>query len=135
MKPNQKEYDNLAGATEEYEVLHRLDADHLVITSPEKIKWQSRGGFIEATGEVFAHDVEVANVSGCGDTVAAVLLLEYIKNGSDIASAVELANWAASRVVQQERTGHLTIKDLEEFADSPEAVASRNDKRGEARWN
>ena len=41
--------------------------------------------------------------------------MEYIRNGGSIAEAVRLANWGASCVVQQERTGHLTLSDLEEF--------------------
>lgn len=112
MKPNQKEYNKLADEEHPGDCLDALECNHFVITRDIGIKWWSAN---RLSGQILAHPVEVANVSGAGDAVAAVLLMEYIKNGGDIEGAVELANWGASKVVQQERTGHLTIEDLEEF--------------------
>lgn len=112
IKPNREEYRKLA-RQESYRIECReLDVDHLVITSIDGIIYNSRHG---EPGSVKSHPVEVANVSGCGDAAAAVMLMEYIRNGNKIEGAVKLANWAASKVVQRGRTGHLDIKDLEEF--------------------
>lgn len=90
----------------------QVGAEYLVITLGDRgMYWTAEGD----EGSVEAHKVEVANVSGCGDAAAAVMLLEYIKSG-DIERAVTLANYAASRIVQRERTGYLDIKEIEEFS-------------------
>lgn len=109
MKPNQKEYDAVEGRGNIDPSHWGLEFEHLVITSEAGMKWNSRNG---DSGKVDAHPVEVANVSGCGDAAAAVMALEYVRSNHDIEQAVKLANWAASRVVQRERTGHLDIEDL-----------------------
>ena len=116
MKPNQKEYDAAEGRGNIDPGHWGLEFEHLVITSEGGMKWNSRNG---DSGEVDVYPVEVVNVSGCGDATAAVILMEYIRNGNDIEGAVKLANWAASRVVKQERTGHLSVDDLEAFINEP----------------
>jgi rfaE bifunctional protein kinase chain/domain len=62
-----------------------------------------------------AHNVEVADVTGAGDEVMAVLTLEYLRT-KDIMKAAELANVAGSLVVQKHRTVRLTSKELWEAA-------------------
>lgn len=125
MKPNQKEFDAAEGRGNIESGHWGEEFEHLVITSENGMKWNSRNQdnvYAEGdSGEVDAHPVEVANVSGCGDAVAAVMLLEYICNGNNIEGAVKLANWAASRVVQRDRTGHLDIKDLLEYKERGDA--------------
>ncbi len=132
MKPNMKEYEALVDpGLSSKGFFEKLDCEHLVITNETGIIWRCRN---EEWGEVDAYPVEVANVSGCGDSVAAVMLLEYIRNsrglrasdaeGNKIEGAVKLANWAASKVVQRDRTGHLEIEDLIEYKE-------RGDEQGD----
>lgn len=125
MKPNEKEWEILHDSNEGINsFFYRMDADYLVITSDQGMKWWSRGGL--HAYKVDAHPVEVANVSGCGDAAAAVMALEYVRSDHDIEQAVKLANWAASRVVQRERTGHLEIDDLEDFINERGDVTKSN---------
>lgn len=116
VKLNDKEWDNLSDSNEsDIGFFERMEIDHLVMTSKKGINWYTDD---MKKGFVCSHDVEIANVSGAGDVVAAVLLLEYIRDGvnhlqvKSIENAVKLANWGASKVVQQKHTGHLTVDDL-----------------------
>lgn len=118
MKPNQKEYDKLAEGDSMELTREKLECEAFVVTSEHGMHFTTESG----TGFLPAHPVEVANVSGCGDAAAAVMALEYVRSNHDIERSVKLANWAASRVVQRERTGHLDIKDLEEFYERGETT-------------
>ncbi len=122
MKPNRMEYDNLVDpGLSSIGFFEKMQCRHLVVTGKKTINWYSDD---MTKGHAHTHKVEVANVSGCGDAVAAVLMLEYIRSNGDtyygdIEQSVKLANWAASKIVQQERTGHLSVEDLEAFINEP----------------
>jgi len=64
--------------------------------------------------DIPGREVEVADVTGAGDTAMAVLSLEYLRNGGDIVKAAYLANYACSLVVQKRGTAVVTVEELME---------------------
>ena len=91
----------------------RLKVDSVVITRGEHGMWVSQAG---VDGHLPAVAREVADVTGAGDTVIAVLALA-IAAGATLAEAARLANRAAGIVVGKFATSTVTTGEiLENFA-------------------
>ena len=110
-KPNQAEWEKCNQSISTVPPLY----ENLVITKGSE-------GMCVATKEdqwdkysytIPAHKVEVSDVTGAGDTCIAVMTLEYLRTG-DILQACELANLAASLVVQKHRTASVSVEELKE---------------------
>jgi bifunctional ADP-heptose synthase (sugar kinase/adenylyltransferase) len=74
---------------------------------------RSFGGEVES---IPAHKVDIADVTGAGDTVMAVLVLEYLRT-NDIMRAARLANVAGALAVQVHGTAQITVEELVEAAE------------------
>lgn len=89
--------------------------EHMIIT-------KGADGLDVHSGDVFrdiyAYPVAVADTTGAGDTVMAVLTLEYLRTG-DIFKSAELANYAGSLAVQKHGTAQLTVDDLMRVLPTP----------------
>jgi D-beta-D-heptose 7-phosphate kinase/D-beta-D-heptose 1-phosphate adenosyltransferase len=120
IKPNLKELGEAAGMTvasaSEQEaaarhLLGQIDVEHLLVTcGAAGMLLASRGGEV---WRLAAWTREVFDVSGAGDTVAAVIAAG-IGSGSDIHQAVEAANVAAGIVVGKHGTAVATPAEIVE---------------------
>lgn len=118
LKPNDKRASAAMGMPAETEsdlndismaITSRLNVHHLLLTRGKK------GMYLRSFGEepvhIPAHYVEVSELSGAGDTAGATLALG-IAAGLNIARAAEIANVAASLVVQKSGTSVCTPLEL-----------------------
>jgi D-glycero-beta-D-manno-heptose-7-phosphate kinase len=87
---------------------HRLKVDSVVITRGEHGMWVSQAG---VDGHLPAVAREVADVTGAGDTVIAVLALA-IAAGATLAEAARLANQAAGVVVGKFGAATVTAREI-----------------------
>jgi D-beta-D-heptose 7-phosphate kinase/D-beta-D-heptose 1-phosphate adenosyltransferase len=114
-------------------LLQRYDLDHLVVTcGGDGLVVVSRDGFEVVT----ALSRPVADVTGAGDTVAAVLALA-LGSGADARTAARLAYFAAGLVVEKVGTagvsGDELLRRLE--ATAPRKIVSREELRQRrAQW-
>ncbi len=88
---------------------HRLDCQFAIITRGEQgitaVEKRRRGFHIPALSH------EVFDVTGAGDTAAALLILSLSASAS-LKEAVTLANTAASLVIEKVGTAHVTLSEL-----------------------
>lgn len=118
-KPNEAEADRVikhgSYAEQAWKAAHKVDCDWCVLTLGSQGmvigSKTDEEGHTDFPPRIEAKAVPVSNVCGAGDTVSAVLALEYLRT-KDIFKAAELANYAASLVVQKPRTGTVTVEEL-----------------------
>jgi D-beta-D-heptose 7-phosphate kinase/D-beta-D-heptose 1-phosphate adenosyltransferase len=118
LTPNRKEFSEAtrsrADTTAEIaasaqEVLHLAECDALLVTQSERgMTLVPRGG---AAIHVPAHQVKVRDVSGAGDTVAAVLAV-LLASGADWEVALRAANAGAAVAVGKQGTATVTLDEL-----------------------
>lgn len=112
LTPNLKEGIEMTGLTDPREVAKKLsqefDADIFLTLGADGIHIFSRTG---AEKRVPSKKVKVFDVSGAGDTVAAVAVLGIL-GGLQMEEAAALANHAAAVVVQKSGTAVLTADEL-----------------------
>lgn len=92
-------------------ISQELDAKYVVIT---RGKYGMYVTDTSNTGEAEllpAHEVEIADIAGAGDTAIAVMTLEYLDTG-DIMKAAQVANLACSLVVQHSGVVPICLKEL-----------------------
>ncbi len=95
------------------ECIEKLGVENLVVTGgPQGIRVCT----LDRSVGFDAHKVELADVTGAGDTVMSVLSLEYLRTG-DIFQAAALANYAGSLAVRHNGTYQVTVGDLEGFGE------------------
>lgn len=119
-KPNEAEASGIPGSYHEeaWCIAHKVDCEWCVLTLGSNgmiigSKTDEKG-HTDFPPRIEARVVPVSNVCGAGDTVSAVLALEYLRT-KDIFKSAELANYAASLVVQKPRTGTVTVEELINF--------------------
>ena len=117
LKPNMARLASVLGSEDDVEdmarvVRRQLLCDALVVT-------EGASGMIVCSENGLVHVparlVRVSELSGAGDTVAAVLALG-LSAGLDIVEAAKLANLAASVVVSKSGTATVTVQELAELA-------------------
>lgn len=92
VKINEKEYnENL-----KYSARPQQFCENLIVT-----RGSNGSELIKTKQLISAPKVEVANVSGAGDTYLAALVTAYLENGNNIIRAMESANYAAAYKVTQ----------------------------------
>lgn len=94
--------------------------DHLRLSNVVVTLGHAGMEVIDKEGEIYdipGGEVQVADVTGAGDTAMAVLTLEYLRTG-DLVKSAFLANYACSLVVQKRMTAVVTVEELlEELGD------------------
>jgi D-beta-D-heptose 7-phosphate kinase/D-beta-D-heptose 1-phosphate adenosyltransferase len=118
LTPNRKEFSEATRSRAEttaeiaasaQEVLHLAECDALLVTQSERgMTLVPRGG---AAIHVPAHQVKVRDVSGAGDTVAAVLAV-LLASGADWEVALRAANAGAAVAVGKQGTATVTLDEL-----------------------
>ncbi|MBH44601.1 MAG: D-glycero-beta-D-manno-heptose-7-phosphate kinase [Gammaproteobacteria bacterium] len=116
VKPNQKEFENIVGSPKNFQ-----DFESRAKKLREKLKLKAllitRGKdgmlLVEENNitKFKAHQQDVFDVTGAGDTVISVLAAEIIK-GKTINNAVKISNIAAGITIQKLGTASVTNKDL-----------------------
>jgi D-beta-D-heptose 7-phosphate kinase/D-beta-D-heptose 1-phosphate adenosyltransferase len=118
LTPNRKEFaeatrshadtlENIAAAAQD--VMQLADCEAILVTQSEHgMALVPRKG---ETVHVPAHPVKVRDVSGAGDTVAAVLAVT-LAAGADWETALRMANAAAAVAVSKKGTASVTVREL-----------------------
>lgn len=92
-----------------YNILKSLNCDHVIITKGKK----GMTIFSKDKNHINIPTIarNVYDVTGCGDTVISVITLAMI-SGLDIQSSCIMANWAASKVIQEIGTATISNQEL-----------------------